>query len=160
MDKTMRDTMERKNERYKRGNVFISLGIIIIIIIFIAIVLTYYQLNIIIENLRYDLFYAANSAILSFDAQDLTYNKYTIYEEKTKTIIKSILNKNYVENKGSVKNIEITNLKITSNNDNVNIQIEIEVTFDSVINIASSKQHKFKIKEQIKISLLDYVGRE
>ena len=50
----------------KKGNVFISTGILLLIIIIAISMLLYYQVNIIAEGIRKDLFYASNTAILAF----------------------------------------------------------------------------------------------
>lgn len=140
----------------KRGNVFIPIGIAVIIIIFATIALVYYQVNIIIENVRRDLFYAANNAILSFDTQELAYKKYTVNESQTKEIIEYILNKNYTEGEGSITKVEITDLEVSNTQDKVNLKIQVKVTFNSVVSIAGKNEHSFKMNEDIKISLMDY----
>lgn len=140
----------------KRGNVFIPIGIAVIIIIFATIALVYYQVNIIIENVRRDLFYAANNAILSFDTQELAYKKYTVDESQTKEIIEYILNKNYTEGEGSITKVEITDLEVSNTQDKVNLKIQVKVTFNSVVSIAGKNEHSFKMNEDIKISLMDY----
>ncbi len=140
----------------KQGNVFIPIGIIVLVIIFATVFLVQYQLNIIIENVRHDLFYASNNAILSFDLQDLAYKKYTIDKNQTKQIIEYILNKNYTETKGSITKIRVLDLKITNKLDKVNIKTQVEVTFNSVINVAGKNEHSFKMNDEINISLLEY----
>lgn len=143
--------------KYKYGNIFIPVGIVILIIIVVTVFLVYYQLNVIIENVRRDLFYASNNAILSFDTNELAYKKYVINEEKAKQIIEYILNKNYTEKLSSITKIEITDLKIMNLQDNVNLKIQVKVTFNSVISIAGYKEHSFKMNESINISLLKYI---
>lgn len=147
---------ERKNEFGKQGNVFISVGIIILVIIFVITFLLYCQVNIVIENVRQDLFYASNNALLSFDAQELSYNKYMIDEAKIKQIIESILNKNYAQTEGGITKIQVIQLDILNEQDKVNIKIQVEVNFESVINIAGKNEHSFKMYEDIRISLLEY----
>lgn len=147
---------EKKYKLTKQGNVFIPIGLVVLVVIFASIFLVYYQVNIIIENVRRDLFYASNSAILSFDLQDLSYKKYTIDENKTKEVIQYLLNKNYTETKGSITKIKITNLEIISMHDKVNIDVKVQVAFKSVINISGKNEHKFTMNENIQISLLDY----
>ena len=82
--------MNNKNQ----GNVFVAIGILVLIIIFFATFLIYYQVNILLQSIRKDLYYASNSAILSFDTQELSYRNYAADEEKTKEVIECILNKN------------------------------------------------------------------
>ena len=114
----------------------------------------YYQLNIITENIRQDLFYVSNSSLLSFDTSDLAYGKYTVDTNKTKEIMEYLLNKNYQNS--SVKEIKITNLDITCEQDKVKLDTEIKVKFKSVITIGGKNEHEFKMKEQVKIALLEY----
>lgn len=140
----------------KRGNVFISVGLIVLVIIFVVTFLVYYQVNIITDNVRQDLFYASNNAILSFDTQDLSYKKYTVDENKTKKVIEYLLNKNYTETEGSITKIEITDLDIIYEQDKVRLDTQVQVTFKSVINLAGENEHSFEMNENIKIALLDY----
>ena len=145
-----------QQKKQKQGNIFIPIGLVVLVILFATIFLVYYQLNVIIENVRKDLFYASNNAILSFDTQDLAYKKYTIDKNKTKQVIENILNKNYTEIEGSVTKIEIIDLDIVQKENKVYLSINVKVTFKSVINLAGENEHEFKMNENIKISLLDY----
>lgn len=151
---------KEKHVLTKQGNVFIPIGFMVLIIIFASIVLVYYQVNIITENIRKDLFYASNSAILSLDLQDLAYKKYTIDEVKAKQVIEYLLNKNYTETQGSITEIKVADLKINNYDDKVDLDVIIKVKFNSVINLMGKNEHEFKMKENIKISLMDYKGGE
>ena len=148
--------MKSKNYiKNKQGNItVISVGLILIVIIFAVTFLMYYQINIITESIRQDLFYVSNNSLLSFDTSDLAYRKYTVDENKTKEIMQCLLNKNY--SNGSITNIQITDLAITYEKNKVRLDTEIKVKFKSVITIAGKNQHEFKMKEQVKIALLEY----
>lgn len=137
----------------KKGNIniFIPLGIILLITIFVAIFLAYYQVNIIADNIRKDLFYISNNAILAFNQQDLAYGKYTLDEQKAKEIIEEILNKNYQN--GSVLKISIIQLDQIENNQ---ILIKIKVRFKSFITLFGRNQYEFIMTETVKISLMKY----
>ena len=147
---------KRKQILRKQGNVFIPIGLVVLVITFASIVLVYYQVNIITENIRKDLYYASNSAILSFDLQDLSYKKYTVDETKTKQVIEYLLNKNYTETQGSITEIKVVDLKINYLKDYVNLDVGIKVKFNSVINLMGKNEHEFRMNENIKISLMDY----
>lgn len=138
----------------KQGNMVIAVGLIVLVLIFAVTFLLYYQVNIITESIRQDLFYVSNSSLLSFDTSDLAYGKYTVDETKTKEIMENLLNKNYQN--GSVKEIKITNLDIAYEQDKVRLDTEIKVKFKSVITIGGKNEHEFKMKEQVKIALLEY----
>lgn len=138
----------------KQGNMVIAVGLIVLVLIFAVTFLLYYQVNIITESIRGDLFYVSNSSLLSFDTSDLAYGKYTVDENKTKEIMENLLNKNYQN--GSVKEIKITNLDITYEQNKVRLDTEIKVKFESVITIGGKNEHEFKMKEQVKIALLEY----
>ena len=150
----------QKSRLKKQGNVFISIGIVVFVIIFTATFYIYYQVNIITENIRQDLFYAANDAILSFDLQDLSYKKYTVDENKTKEVIEYILNKNYTESDGSIIEIKVTDLDVIYGQDGVKLDIQIQVKFKTVINLLGENEHSFKMNENIKIALMDYQSGE
>lgn len=140
----------------KQGNVYVVIGIVVLVIIFMATFLVYYQVNIITESIRHDLFYASNASLLSFDTQDLAYKKYTVDENKTKQVIEYLLNRNYTEGEGNIINIKVTNLKVNYEQDKVILETQIQVTFRSVINLLGENKHSFKMNENIKIALLEY----
>lgn len=152
----MNNTSKKRCALKKQGNIFISVGLIVLVIIFAVTFFVYYQVNIITENVRQDLFYASSNAILSFDMQDLSYKKYTVDENKTKEVIEYLLNKNYTETEGSISKIEITDLDVIYEQDKVRLDTQVQVTFKSVINLAGENEHSFKMNENIKIALLDY----
>lgn len=132
----------------------IAVGLIVLVLIFAVTFLLYYQINIITESIRQDLFYVSNSSLLSFDTFDLAYGKYTVDVNKTKEIMEYLLNKNYQN--GSVKDIKITNLDVTYEKDKVRLDTEIKVKFESVVIIGGKDEHELKMKEQVKIALLEY----
>lgn len=146
--------MSKNCIKNKQGNMVIAVGLIVLVLIFAITFLVYYQVNIITESIRGDLFYVSNSSLLSFDTLDLAYGKYTVDENKTKEIMENLLNKNYQN--GSVKEIKITNLDITYEQDKVRLDTEIKVKFRSVVTIGGKNEHEFKMKEQVKIALLEY----
>ena len=137
----------KKNNLKKQGNVFIPVGFAVLIIIFAAIFLVYYQINIIVESVRQDLYYATKNAILSFDTQELSFKKYKGDSYIAKQIIEGVLNKNYTEAKGSVNKIEITSLQIIHGQNAVIVNVQVRVVFRSVINIVGKNEHEFKMNE-------------
>ena len=146
--------MSRRYAKNKQGNMIIAVGLIVLVLIFAVTFLLYYQVNIITESIRQDLFYVSNSSLLSFNTSDLAYGKYTVDVNKTKKIMEYLLNKNYQN--GSVKDIKITNLDVIYEQDKVRLDAEIKVKFKSVITIGGKNEHEFKMKEQVKIALLEY----
>lgn len=146
------------NRRAKQGNVFIFVGIVVLMIILFVTFIVYYQVNIIAESIRKDLFYASKDAILAFNIQELSYGKYMVDTNKSKEVIEYILNKNYVSDNSSVTKIKIMDIKINTTTSDVVIKVEIKVKFKSIINISGEYEHEFKMKENIKISLMNYRG--
>ena len=146
--------MSSRYAKNKQGNMIIAVGLIVLVLIFAVTFLLYYQVNIITESIRQDLFYVSNSSLLSFNTSDLAYGKYTVDVNKTKKIMEYLLNKNYQN--GSVKDIKITNLDVIYEQDKVRLDAEIKVKFKSVITIGGKNEHEFKMKEQVKIALLEY----
>lgn len=140
----------------KNGNIFISLGIIVLAIVFSVVFLVYCQVNIIVADAKRELYYVTNNSILSFDFQDLAFKKYTVDENKAKQIIQELLDKNCDKQNSGITKIEIKNLEIINNNDDVKLKIQAKVTFNSVISISGNKQHSFNVNDQISISLLNY----
>lgn len=145
-----------KNCKYKQGNVIVVIGVYILIIIFLTVFLVKYQTNIIIENIRLDLFYAARETILAFNNQELAYRQYEVDENKTRSIIQEILEQNYLKENGSVTNINVVDIKIQYKEKFAKVYVEVEVTFRSVVNLFGKNEHKFKVKEEVKISLMEY----
>lgn len=146
--------MSKNCIKTKQGNMVIAVGLIVLVLIFGVTFLLYYQINIITESIRQDLFYVSNSSLLSFDTSDLAYAKYTVDVNKTKEIMEYLLNKNYQNS--AVKEIKITNLDIIYEKDKVRLDTEIKVKFKSVITIGGKDEHEFKMEEQVKITLLEY----
>ena len=150
--------MSKNIKKYnsKQGNVIVVIGIYILIIIFLTVFLVKYQTNIIIENIKLDLFYAAREAILAFNNQELVYRQYEIDENKTRSIIQEVLERNYLKENGSVNNITIVDLQIRYEKEYVKVFVEAEVIFRGVVNLFGKNEHKFKVKEEVKISLMEY----
>ncbi len=150
--------MSKNIKKYnsKQGNVIVVIGIYILIIIFLTVFLVKYQTNIIIENIKLDLFYAARGAILAFNNQELVYRQYEIDENKTRSIIQEVLERNYLKENGSVNNITIVDLQIRYEKEYVKVFVEAEVIFRGVVNLFGKNEHKFKVKEEVKISLMEY----
>lgn len=146
--------LSRSYAKNKQGNMVIAVGLIVLVLIFAVTFLLYYQINIITDSIRQDLFYVSNSSLLSFDTSDLSYGKYTVDVNKTKEIMEYLLNKNYQN--GSVKDIKITNLDVIYEQDKVRLDTEIKVKFKSVVTVGAKNEHEFKMKEQVKIALLEY----
>lgn len=140
----------------KQGNILLPIGLVVLIVVFVTVFLVYCQLNIIVQNVRRDLYYISKDAILSFDLQDLAHKKYTVDEAKTKQIIEYLLNKNYTKTEGSINKIQITSLEIFCEQDKVNIAVGIQVSFRSVVSLMGKNEHKFKMKENVSVSLLKY----
>ena len=150
--------MSKNIKKYnsKQGNVIVVIGIYILIIIFLTVFLVKYQTNIIIENIKLDLFYAARGAILAFNNQELIYRQYEIDGNKTRSIIQEVLERNYLKENGSVNNITIVDLQIRYEKEYVKVFVEAEVIFRGVVNLFGKNEHKFKVKEEVKISLMEY----
>ena len=144
----------------KKGNVYIAVGLLVLIIILFATFLLYYQVNIIVTSIRKDLYYATRDAILSLDTVELSYSKYVIDIQKAKSIVEEILIKNYIKDDGSITKIKVLDMQATCAEEYIAITTKIEVEFKSVINLTGDNNHRFKINETIKISLMEYNGEK
>ena len=140
----------------KKGNVYITIGLLVLIIILFATFLMYYQVNVIVTSIRKDLYYATKNTILSLDIQELSYGRYLIDIQRAKEMIEEILRKNYSKDNGSITKINIVDIQVQDTNENIVITTEIKVGFQSVINLMGNNNHTFKMKETIKISLMEY----
>lgn len=139
------------------NNLLVAIGLMLLVIVFVVIFFSYYQINIIVQTLRQDLYYAAKNTILSFESKDLSYGKYTINDVKAKEIMQYILDKNYTQNEGgSINKVEVTNLDILNKENKIELSVEVKVSFTSVVNLFGKNKYNFKMKENINLSLLQY----
>ena len=137
-------------------NIFITVGLLLIIIIFAIIFLIYSQINNITENIRKDLFYISNNALMAMNENDLAYSMYTFNKDQAIEKLELLLRKNYVDGKGSITKISIKQLDLNNISGKPSLYIKINVEFESIIAILNDKLHSFDMQETVPISLMYY----
>ena len=140
----------------KQGNVFIPIGILVLIIITFAMFLSYYQVNLIISNMKRDLYYVAREAIFAFDVKELSYRNYLINENNIKDKIEDSLTREYTQSTYNIKEIQVVNLELAYDKEGINVEVELIVKFKSIINLMGDNIHEFNLREDVKISLMNY----
>lgn len=141
---------------FKNGNVFVGVGLLAVIIVFTAMVLVICELNIIVQTVRQDLYYATKNAIISCDVNELAYNNYDININMTKEIIEELLNKNHESLNGSINKIEILSIDVRNIRKSLVIYVKAKINFRSIINLAGKNNYSFELKEELRFSPLEY----
>lgn len=140
----------------KQGNIFIPIGMLVLIIITFAMFLSYYQVNLIISNVKRDLYYIAREAILLFDVKELSYRNYLINGSNIKDKIEDGLTKEYTQSMYNIKEIQVMGVELAYNKEGVNVGVTIKVKFKSIINLMGDNMHEFNLREDVNISLMNY----
>ena len=134
-------------------NVFISIGIILMLTILTVFFLVYFQINVIANNVRQNLFYSANNAILAMNVQSLAYGKYNMDIHYAKELIEDLLNKNA---QGAISNIEVKSLKLENIEGGPNLYAQVVVKFKTIVNFGNDNEYKITMQDTVPISLLKY----
>ena len=147
--------MKYKIIKNKSGNlnVFISIGIILMLTILTVFFLVYFQINVIANNVRQNLFYSANNAILAMNVQSLAYGKYNMDIHYAKELIEDLLNKNA---QGAISNIEVKSLKLENIEGGPNLYAQVVVKFKTIVNFGNDNEYKITMQDTVPISLLKY----
>lgn len=137
------------------------------LIIAFSIFILYSHFSVVVYNIRNDLFYFVQNSIINFSKDELGLENYSYNEEKIKSDIEYLFDKNYNNNKLSkniVKNIKIKELKFMKKDenclysDNMNcekIHIVIEVSLIPPILGKKLGVKKINLHEDVKFSLME-----
>lgn len=139
----------------KKGhvNIFIPIGILLLVIVFVITFLIYFQVSTIINSVKKELFYIANNALIAMDEEALAYNDYNIDLNKMRYIIQNLLDRNKQRN---VNRVSIMDLRFNSNNKKPHLYIKVKVEFKPIVNIFSKESYSFKLQDEVMIALLNY----
>ena len=147
----------KKSNKIGNIDVFIVLGIGFLVVVFTCILLGYFQLNVVTNTLRKNLFFAANNAILAMDNGELSYGMYSIDTNKAKDIIQGILDTTYKDN-SFIKDININDISFENTN-KPKLKFKVKIKLIPIIKIQGKEEYIINIQEEVKISLMTY-GRE
>ena len=139
----------------KKGLLNISIMFFGITIIFIItfVYLMYFQVGILTEEIKNEVYYILMDTNVELNKKDLPYNKFTLNELELENRLDMSLLK-LKNKKMKVTNIKVEELLTNINNDNVIIELTLKVTFEPLIKIKN--ELSFKITDRIKLNLLQY----
>ena len=135
----------------KRGSIeifILSITIIFMVIILTITFLLYIQINSCIYNVKTDLFYIAQNAILAVNYDELAYSNYEINDEMLKEKITTLLHLNYPNYNFNVNEIRYEHL--TSS---VLIDINLQIKPIALRNLIGDIT--LKIKDNVKLKLME-----
>ncbi len=137
----------------KSGNlqiIIIFLFIIFIIIYTFSFIIINIQINSLIYPIKQDIYYIAQNAILAMDAEELSYYKYEIDNNKLEYLIESLISKNY-------NNVKIDELYYNNETNYLNIKLDVVIQpllFKKII----GENINIKIEENIRVKLMEVSG--
>lgn len=135
----------------KRGSIeifILSITIIFMIIILTITFLLYIQINSCIYNVKTDLFYIAQNAILAVDHDELAYSNYEINDEILKEKVGTLLYLNYPN-----YNISVNEVKYDYLSNCILIDISLQVKPIALRNLIGDIT--LKIKDNVKLKLME-----
>lgn len=135
----------------KNGSVeifILSITIIFMVIILVITFLLYIQINSCIYNVKTDLFYIAQNAILAVDYDELAYSSYEINDEILKEKITTLLHLNYPN-----YNFYVNEIKYEHLTSSVLIDMNLQIKPIALRNLIGDIT--LKIKDNIKLKLME-----
>ena len=120
----------------KKGfvNICISLGVVIILVILISIFLIYFQVNVLISEIRQELYYELQNGMLAIEKDELALSNYLIDNKKLTEQINNWIQTS-AKSKLNVKDIKIKEITTNKTNKKATFKIKLTVTFKPIINI-------------------------
>lgn len=137
----------------KKGmtNIWLMFLGITMILIFTLIYMLYFQVGVIKNSIREELFYALMNCQVSLNKEELAYNSYELDINKLNDNL-DLWVKETAKTKINVTEIKINNLLTNKSKDKVTLKIELLVSFKPIIKI--SDKATIKINEEIDLALL------
>lgn len=149
----------------KRGitTIFLTLGIMLVIIILFVSILIYASLNIVSRRIKKDITYIVTNGINAYDKEGLALEQYNVDIIKLEKDIQELLNKNHITTKSIIKDIEIKELKVIYEKQKIeesnfkvpSVMIKIVVKIRPIFNMLK-KEYIIVIEDKIKLALLEY----
>jgi len=139
---------------------------IFLILCLSAVSLQYFQISNMLSDLKYNLFYICQNAVLAYD-NELNLDIYTMDVQVLKNTVYSLLTKNYMQTRKDIKNIWINELTLLCRAEEcINhtlgyyeepfIHIVVEVEFTPIIKIGDVDKRRVTIHQDVKLSLMKY----
>lgn len=156
------------NEKRGAVNIFIPLGIVIIMIVLFSIFLTYYQVTVIINGIKQDLFYILQNSIIGCEQEGLKLGEYIPNNVQIYNAIESVITKNYIKEKSSIIDMKIEELNFITNSEEASVHtngrinesmvhVRIKIKFKPIIKFENKEVYDVILHEDVKVSFLKYV---
>lgn len=153
----------------KKGELLVVVVIVtalVLILCLVAVSMQYFQINNMLTDLKYNLFYICQNAILAY-GDELNLDVYKIDSQTLKSTICDLLVKNYIETRKDISYITVEELQLFVNKDDcINhtkgqyeepyVHIVVNVGFIPVIKIGDVDKKKVTIHQDVKLSLMKY----
>lgn len=153
----------------KKGEILVVVTIVMAIVLIIcltAVSIQYFQINNMLDDIKYNLFYICQNSILAY-SDELELDVYNMDSQLLRKTIHSLLNQNYIKTRKDINSIEIKELALlSSKTECVNhsngqyedpfVHIVIDIEFKSVIKLSDTNIRKISLHQDVKLSLMKY----
>lgn len=165
-----------KRTKSIRGNIsviFLSLGVWYIILILFITAMLYTQINIVIYNIKSDLFYIVQNSLNRQIQETLAYSDYVFNKEEIKEHVETILKMNYIDGSNSkkgktsnIKEIEAKEISLlypgevvngcNTLGDKIRIHIKIKIVYVPIVTLLGGEKEIY-LHDDIKMELLKII---
>lgn len=132
-------------------NIWLTFLGILMILFLTMIYMLYFQVGVIKNSVKEELYYALMNGQVSLDKEELAYSNYFIDKNKLEENL-NLWVKETAKTKININQIKINKLLTNTSNHNVKLNIELLVSFNPIIKVGNNAM--VKISDEIEISLL------
>lgn len=133
-------------------NIWLTFFGVVMILFLTMIYMLYFQVGVIKNSVKEELYYALINGQVSLDKEELAYSNYFIDKNRLEEIL-NLWVKETAKTKININEIKINELLTNTSNNNVRLNIELVVSFNPIIKVGNSAM--IKISDEIEISLLE-----
>lgn len=139
----------------KKGfvNVFITIGIVILIFVLLTCFMIYFQINHIKTKIKNEMQYIIYDSVVAINKDKASLGVYSVDKSKLENVISGWC-KNKEKDIAYAKQISVKEVTVYSKEKSVNIKVKLNVKLKPIINIG--KEIETTITEEYDISLLKY----
>lgn len=150
MYKLLKSGMENKKGFV---NVFITIGVVVVIFVLIACFMTYFQVNHIRTKVINELQYTIYNSIVAVNKEDINLGVYSVDKSSLEQVI-SVWCKNQIKETVYIKDMNIKDITISKKEKGVNIKVSLDVVFEPIIHFTNSI--RTTVTSDYDLSLLEY----
>lgn len=132
-------------------NIYITFLGIMLILLLTMVYMIYFQVGIIKNNVKEELFYALMNGQVALNKEELALNSYVINKDKLEENL-NLWVKETAKSKINVNEIKINELLTNTSNNKVTLKIELLIYFKPIVKL--SDKVAIKIEDEIDMSLL------